>query len=149
METEYNEPLVSETFLVLNSIDHFREAETPENLRGRDIEFEFKSPLKELEKESKPQSALEGMQFVQAAAQFDPALAKKVNADKVTEDVLRAIGWDEDWLTDEKDYDQSKQEMLEAMAKKAELAEAGQMSEVARNAAPAIQAAGQLEEITQ
>lgn len=136
VETEYNEPLVSETFAALKSIGRFPSEEMPDVLRGADVDFEFKSPVKDMEKESKPQQMVEGLQIVQSVAEFRPEIVNMVNFDEMTVDALRAVGWNEEWLISDDEYQAKAKAMKEQMQAQQEMAEIEQGAEIAGKAAP-------------
>lgn len=138
VEAEYNEPLVSEIFDVLSSIGRFPSEDIPSELRGQDIEFEFKSPIKDMEKESKPQQMMEGLEILKVASEIQPELMQKADLEKVTDDSLKAVGWPESWLRDEDEYMAAAQKFAEQANAQQELAQADQVSDLASKAAPLL-----------
>lgn len=139
VEVEYSEPLCDEIFSVMRFLGRFPVDEMPEGLRGIETEWQFSNPVKDMEKENKPQQMQEGIAILAQAAQLKPEIVKKANIDEMVEDALRAIGWSEDWFASEEDYEAAVEEMREQMAAQAEAAQVEQAVDVAGKAAPLIE----------
>jgi hypothetical protein len=128
VEKEYNEPLCAETFAVMRSLGAFPANEIPEVLQRAEVDYTFKSPIKDLEDDGMRQKMLEGMEVINAAAQIDPRVAKLPDAMALTKDMLRRSGWPEDWIRNEKNLEAALQEA-------AQQAQADEIGATAMNAA--------------
>jgi len=140
VEVEYNEPLCAETFAVMRSLGAFPGNEIPEVLQHSEIEYSFRSPLKELEDDGMRQKMLEGFEVISAAAQLDPGVAKLPNPMAIARDMLRRSGWPEDWINDEKNVEAAiAQAQADAEAQETGAAAFG-AAEAAGKAAPMVKA---------
>lgn len=140
VEVEYNEPLCAETFAVMRTLGAFPANDIPDALRGADVEFSFQSPLKDIENDGKAQKLQEGMGVIQAAALLDPAVGKIPNAMEIARDTLRAIGWPEAWVNNEKKVTAAVQAMAEKQEADQMAATVGGAAEAAGKAAPLVKA---------
>lgn len=140
IEAEYSEPLCNETFLVMRSLGAFPEQEIPDELRGENVDFSFKSPLSDMEGDALKAKLAEGMEIIGGVAQMDPTVGQLPDPMAITRDMLQRIGWPEEWLKDEKrlaaamEQQQARQQAQEAVA------EIGGAAEVANKAAPMVRA---------
>jgi hypothetical protein len=121
VEDEYNSPLCNLTFDILRANGAFGPVESiPEVLRGKDVGFNFDSPLREIADEMKGQTLLQGLEILKATAEIDPAQVANARLTAATRDALRGIKWPAEWLEDEGAVDS----MRADMAKKAQAQEA-------------------------
>lgn len=140
VEKEYNEPLCAETFAVMRSLGAFPANEIPEVLQSTEVDYSFKSPIKDLEDDGMRQKMLEGMEVIRAAAELDPAVAKLPNAMGLAKDMLRRAGWPEDWIRDEKNLEAVLMQAQENAEAEETGAAAMGAAEAVGKAAPAIKA---------
>lgn len=140
VEVEYNEPLCAETFAVMRTLGAFPVAEIPDALRGTDIEYSFKTPIKEAEGDSKRQMLAEGMEVLGTVAKVEQGVVKLMKPMNVARDLLRDVGWPEEWLNDEERL----RVELEAFAEQQRASQAGadaaMAAEAAGKAAPMVKA---------
>lgn len=140
VEAEYNEPLSSEIFEVIQSMNGFGPPESmPEELSGQDIVFEFKSPIKDIENEGKAQQYAEGIEVLRIAMEKNPNLALLADDEEAVRDVLQSI-WPADWLVDEKDYEKALAGAMQEMESQKMLSQAAGVADIANKATPAMQA---------
>lgn len=140
IEAEYSEPLCSETFLVMRSLGAFPSQDIPEALQGENVDFEFKSPLADLEGDKLKAALAEGMEIIGAAAQYDQTVAQIPDPMAITRDMLQRVGWPEDWMKDEKRLAAAVQNMQAEQAAQSVAADMGGAAEVAGKAAPMVKA---------
>lgn len=102
IEEEYNAAICNTTFDVLRAMGAFgNPQDVPPALQGAEINFTFKSPLREIADEMKGQQLAEGIQIVGQAAAIDPAQVASMNLTPAVRDALRGIGWPAEWIADE------------------------------------------------
>lgn len=131
VEAEYNEPLVEENYEVMKYMGAFPVADMPESLRDVEAEWEFKSPIKDMEAESKPQQMMEGLQILDAGSKIEPGVIQMVNGEEITKDALRAVGWPEEWFKDAESFAAAKAAMQEQMEGQQAMEETQQVAETA------------------
>ena len=98
MEMEYNGAVCNEAFDVLMNNGAFGAPhDFPKDLKGRDIQFQFESPLKEATEREKGQRFLEAKEMLASAIDLDPSAAYIIDASKAVRDVLEGIGVPVSW----------------------------------------------------
>lgn len=140
IEAEYSEPLCSETFLVMRSLGAFPAQDIPEALQGENVDFEFKSPLADLEGDKLKSALVEGMEVIGATSQLDQTVSQLPDPMAITRDMLQRLGWPEDWLKDEKRLAAAVENMQAGQAAQAAAADVGGAAEMAGKAAPMVKA---------
>lgn len=106
IEQEYSSPLCDETFELLSEVGAFGPIESmPESLRGRDVEFTFQSPLRDIADSQKTQQFMDGLGIVGQAMALDPAAAKTMKVRTGLKEALRGLGMSQDWFEDDKVVD--------------------------------------------
>lgn len=152
MEVEYNGGLCEETFNIGMDFGAFGTFEDmPEELRGRDINWQFESPLQAANERAKSQAFVESTQLLATAAQIDPSVRFDFNLDTAFRDALSGIS-PADWIVPEDEANAAKQQeaqvrqaamAAEALATGADVAtRMGNAGEAAGNAAQKLQEAG-------
>lgn len=102
MEIEYNGPLCDRTFeRLLNAGVFGSPFDMPEELRGREIEFSFESPLHDALERAKAQRYLEATALIANAAAADPSVAHIMDVKKGARDALLSSGVPAGWLRSE------------------------------------------------
>ena len=140
VEIEYSEPLCSETFAVMRALGAFPPAEIPEVLRSTEIEYSFKSPLKDLEDSGLNQRLSEGFELIGAAAGLDESVTKIANPVAITRDMLQRLGWPEEWINDEKKVAAAVAALNERKQAEEMAATGAGVAEAAGKAAPMVKA---------
>lgn len=135
MEEEYNGKLCEETFQhLLNAGALGPIAEIPDELRGRDIEFEFESPLHDAIERRKGDQFLQAKELLAQAAELEPSVVATLDAGKALREALEGIGVAQDWLRDE----QAVEQLMDQQAKMQQLERAVAMAQQAGEAGEAI-----------
>lgn len=117
MGDEYSAPLCEKTWEVARSMGAFGNFEDmPEELMGRDIQFTFDNPLQEAEARNKTNSFMETAELLGVASEMDPAIRRDVNIDKAFREAMLGTGAPSDWLVDEKEAQELKDQDREAAA---------------------------------
>lgn len=103
VEVEYNAALCSECYDVGSELGLLGSPyEVPEELQGRELRWEFDTPLKAAAEEAKVFSFARVSDTVAKGMQVDPDVALEVDWRKATRDAVIGNGG-ADWLRDEKD----------------------------------------------
>jgi hypothetical protein len=153
VEDEYNAKLCDGTFEDLLNLGVFGAAQDmPQALRGRDISWQFDTPIKVAAEKALAGSFQEAVQILVQGAQIDPTVRFNLDIDQATRDAIGGTGAPAKWLlpTDQvakmKQDDQQKQQAAEAaqqMATHADTAsKVGNAAASAGKAATALQGAG-------
>lgn len=132
MEVEYNGPLCEKTFTILMRNGVFGPlADLPEDLRGRNVTFQFESPLHDAVERIKSQKYLEALTILSNAAGIDPAAGHLLDAGKGAKEAMLATGVPASWLRSDAQVrqriqlqaeEQQQQIMLEQMQQGANVA---------------------------
>lgn len=142
IEAEYNAGICEDTFQILLKADQFGSVnEIPQGLRGKDIKFQFRSPLSENLDRQKVQSFNEAKQMLAEVLPLDQSIARMVDIRKAMRDVFEngldlPMGWlrDEEELKAMDEADMKKQQQQEMMGMMSQGADVGKtMSEGVKN----------------
>ena len=102
MENEYNAPLCYITFNKMLRAGAFGSPlDMPQELRGREINFAFESPLHDAVEREKGQRFIEAGQMMAQTVQVDPSAIHIIDASKALRDVLKSIGVPAAWTRSE------------------------------------------------
>lgn len=123
IEDDYNGSLCEDTFDLLRRAGAFgREDEIPEELLGKDIRFQFRSPLSETLDRQKAQSFAEAKQMLAETIPLDQSAARMIDIRKALRDTLDGIGVPQGWIRDDdelqamEEKDRKAQEMQQTLA---------------------------------
>jgi hypothetical protein len=143
VEVEYNGDLCDGTFQDLLALGRFGSVEEmPQILRGRDITFQFDTPIT-VAAEKALTGAFEGMlQVLVAGAQVDPDVALLADMPKATREAIDGTGAPADWLLDERKFDERRQQKAQAAAAAAQAEAVAAGADVATRVATAADSAG-------
>jgi len=109
VESEYNGQLCDITFDLMMQNNMFGSPhDIPQSLQGRDIEYQFESPLTSSAEEKKVNQFHQTAQLLAEAAQFDPSSAANVNLDEALRTAVKGTGAPEFWLNDPKQVAQQR-----------------------------------------
>lgn len=104
MENDYNAALCEITFETLMRENAFGAPETiPESIRGREIQFQFESPLAQMIERQKGQKFLEAKSMLASAVDVDPSVMEIMDFKATLRDVLSGIGTPSKWLRSPED----------------------------------------------
>ena len=119
MEVEYNGQLCEKVFDVGYAAGFFGSPQdVPESLLGKDIQFNFVSPLTESEDEKMVSQFDAVTNIVDRASAHNPTFAANVNWDKAGRDAMTGSGAPENWKMSEEAVMKAKQASLAAQAAK-------------------------------
>lgn len=121
MEEEYNGPICDLTFDILLANGAFGSPfDMPKELHGREVEFQFESPLHDAIERAKGQQFLEAKSMLAEAMAVDPTVVHVVDFKTAFRDVLKAVGTPAAWMRTEAEADARAAEE-EQMQRNAEL----------------------------
>lgn len=144
-ELEYNAQVCEVTTQELIVVNAFGPPENiPESLRGRDVQFKFKSPLMDVKDGELARTFLDSKALIGEAAQLDPAMAKIMNVELALRDALKGRAAPTDWFKDEREMEDVAAQTAQEVAAQKQLAVVnmgGQAAEQAGKAGMAIKEA--------
>lgn len=132
IEADYNARVVERCFAILARLGAFGEA--PEALQGREIEFEYESPIKFARDRERATRVLEGINNVSLMAQVNPEVLDNINWDNTTKLVMRDLGVPEEILANE----QAIAQLRQARAEQQQMQQAALAAQTAGDAAGAL-----------
>jgi hypothetical protein len=141
IQHDYNHPLCETTFHVLLEGGAFPINQMPEGLKGREVDFTFRSPLADMAEQSEAATFVDVMQRILIpTAQIDPAQLENADITEATRDAMKAAGWKEKWFKDISAVEEKRQEIQQATEMMGALQTGQQMGEVVEQAGKADQA---------
>lgn len=127
METDYNGALCEDTFDVLLRIGVFGSLDdVPQDLRGRDIQFRFESPLHDAIEQEKGEKLQIGLSLAAQTMEIDQSTPMVIDAVTALRESLAGIGFDAKWIRDEREFAKLVGQQQEAAAAEKALALAQQ-----------------------
>jgi hypothetical protein len=140
LETEYNAALCDKSFEVAQKLGAFGSPQDmPQELQGREVKWQFESPLQATAARAKTQSYLQAAELLKVAVEIDPDSVHDFNNSTAFRDALEGTGAPADWIVPPKVAAQSKEQAAQARqaAALAQTVNAG--AEVAGNVGEAAQ----------
>lgn len=135
METQYNAVLCDQTFQDLLRAGAFGSVQdVPSELRGREIDFKFTSPLHDAIERDKAATFVETAELIKLASELDPAAMARVDITTALKDALEGIRAPADWNRTD---DEIKQ-IIEEHRQQAEAMRTAEIAEQAGNAVESI-----------
>lgn len=117
MEVEYNGALCEKTWEHAWAMGAFGPPDQiPQPLRGRDIVWQFESPLQAATERGKAQAFMEASQLLATAAQINPTAKHRFDVGKAFGEALIGTGVPADWVVPEEQAAQMAQAEQQAMA---------------------------------
>ncbi len=142
MEVEYNGGLCEQTWNLAMDLGAFGSFEDmPDILKGREINWQFESPLQAANDRVKSQAFQQSMELLAQAAQIDPAVRHDFNLDKAFRDALSGIA-PADWQVPEEQAEQGKAQERQMAQLQQAAAAVGQGAEVAGQVGSAVEQMG-------
>ncbi len=142
MEVEYNGGLCEQTWELAMDLGAFGSFEDmPEQLRGREITWQFESPLQAANDRLKSEAFNQSAALLAQAAQLDPSVRFDLDVDKAFRDALGGIA-PADWIVPEEQANAAKQNerQLQQAQQAAQALSTG--ADTATRMAGAVEAAG-------
>lgn len=117
MEVEYNGQLCDMTFDVMMRAGVFGSpSEFPPSLKGTEVEFQYKSPIRDAEGREKGARFQEAMELLQMGAAVDPVSVAQLNLETSMRDAMRGMGVPEKWLRDDRELEAKQEQLGQQMA---------------------------------
>lgn len=137
LEADYIGPIIERVFNIMKRANAF--AEPPENLAGREIRFDFLSPVQQARKQIESAGAIRSMELLGPLATFQPELMDNFNGDAIARDIPDAFGMPITWLNspdvrDAKRVQRKQEQQLVTLAE-----QGGNVAKLAEAAAPALE----------
>jgi hypothetical protein len=116
----------------------------PEILLGQNITYEFSNSLKEARDQQVINGYMQSGQLIAAAAEIDPQTVAEVDLRQAFRDAFSVVpGSKSDWLVDDKQAQQTRQQMTEALQAQQGVQEVAQGAEIAGQVGAAAKVIGE------
>ena len=99
LESEYTGPLVERVFSIMLRADAF--LPPPEILQGRNVRFEFASPIERARKQIEAAAAIATLEQLSPFLEAKPEILDNFNFDAIARDMMEINGAPNDWLLPE------------------------------------------------
>ena len=96
LEADYPAPTVERVFNLMTEARAFKEP--PEELIGRDIKFEFVSPVERARKQVEAAGAVRSSELLQPYIEAQPEIMDNFDGDRIARDISEAHGMPQAWL---------------------------------------------------
>jgi len=104
-EAEVHLPVLDVTFQMAAHANVLSFDQMPKDLRGKEITFDFTSPLKAADGRRLVSSFQESMQIIGAVSQIDQNITQRYDINQMTDDAIRGTGAPADWFTPEEEHE--------------------------------------------
>ena len=138
-ESEFLRPLIDRLFDIMWRKKLLPEA--PAALRGKKIDVKYTSIVAKSQRVQEGQNMLRAFQLAGAFGQIDPSIYQNINGDEWLRFAFSLHGAPSRVLNKERDVKKKREEIAAAKAQEQKMMQLSQMSENARNMAPAVTAA--------
>lgn len=135
LESDYIGHIAERVFGLLLRSGKF--PEPPEELLGRELKFEFQSPIQRARRQIEAAAAGQALETLRPFIEHDPTVMDNFDGDKIVRDVPDIFGTPRDWLRSTDQRDQIRQARVAAQQEAAELQMAQQEAEIAKTASAA------------
>lgn len=140
LETEYNGAICEGTFEDLLRLGAFGSVrDMPPLLRGRDINFQFESPLQAANDRAKAEAYVQAAQLLAMTTPHDPSVKHDINLDVAFRDALMASGTPATWIRPEAEAAEAKAAEAQQMQAMQAMQQIGGAAEVAGQVGGAAQ----------
>jgi Bacteriophage head to tail connecting protein len=143
VQDEYNGRLCDGTFEDLLLLNRFGSVDDmPQILRGRDIAWQFDTPITVAAEKALTSSFQSMLQMLTEAAQVDPTVPMNANVNKAVRDAIDGAGAPADWLYPEDQVKASQQQARQRQAAQSAAEAVAHGADVATRVAGAAKSAG-------
>lgn len=136
LESDYTAPIVERTFNMLLRRNLF--PEPPEVLQGRDIRFEYQSPVHKARRMVEAAGLMQTIEQLAPMIQADPSMLDHFDTDAIARDVPEANGVPAKWLRSRDVVEATRRQRVEEQAQTQAMQEMAMGAEVAPKAANAL-----------
>lgn len=131
MEVEYNGAICEETFSLIMDMGGFGPMDDmPRVLRGRDVQWQFESPLQAANERAKSQAFIQSVELLGVAAKVDPDVVHDFDTAKGFRDAISAVAR-ADWVVPEDQAAQAKAQARQEAQIQQAAAQLGQGADIA------------------
>ncbi|MDB5600747.1 MAG: hypothetical protein JWN71_2791 [Xanthobacteraceae bacterium] len=149
MEVEYNGGLCEMTWNLAMDMNAFGSfADMPPMLRGREINWQFESPLQAANERVKSQAFQQSAELLAMAAQIDPAVRYDFNLDKAFRDALGGVA-PADWVVPVEAAAAAKEQAEQLQQAEAAAQAMATGADVATRMGTAVKSAGEAQQVLQ
>lgn len=147
LEADYTGPLIDRVFNIMlrasvdargNWLEGAALPEPPDVLRGRDIAFEYASPVEKVRKQIEAHAAQRTFEVVAPIVEARPDVLDNFDFDEISRDIATANGGPARWLVPKDVRDQRRQQRAEQQQSMQQLAAVEQMAKTADMGASAV-----------
>jgi len=132
LESDYTGAIIDRVFDIMNDLNAF--AEPPEELRGKNLRFEYTSPVQRAREQIQAAAAARAAEVLIPYIQADPSVMDNFDGDQISRDVGVASGMPPKWLRPVEAITQIRQTREQQLQQQQELATAGMVADVAAKA---------------
>jgi hypothetical protein len=133
MEVEYNGGLCEESWELAMDMGGFGPLDDmPDILKGKDLRWQFDSPLQAATERGKAQAFVESTNLLKVAAEIDPTVRHDFDLNKAFREALSGTGARADWIVPEEQAEQAKAQERQMMAIQQAAQTAGMAGQVAQ-----------------
>jgi hypothetical protein len=143
-EVETYTPMIRRVYAIMDRKGMFREP--PEELRGKSIAVRLSSQIARVQKIAEGNNIIRAVQAIGPIAAANPTVVDNFDADAIARYVVRNYGLPQDFLLDEGDRDQIRQQRANAEKAAAEAEQRNKMADTASKMGAAAQGFGQADQ---
>ena len=103
IDTEYHSPLLSTGLEMAFHLNYLPADELPDELRDREVEWAFDSPLKDAEGQKTVAAFNESVRIISAGSEAEPDLVRQFNIAEAAIDAVRGAGAKPEWIKPERE----------------------------------------------
>ena len=140
LESDYTGQVVERVFNIMKRAKAF--AEPPEHLAGREIRFEFASPVQQARKQIESAEAVRSIELLAPFVQADPGIMDNFNGDEIARDIPDSFGMPIRWLRSTEEVQARRQQRNQEDQLAGLLSQGGNVAKLAEVAGPALAEAG-------
>lgn len=122
LESDYTGAIIDEVFAIMAELKSFREA--PDILKGKDVRFEYTSPVQRAREQIQAAAAARSAEVLQPYVLADPTVMDNFDGDQISRDVGVASGMPSKWLVPVDVRDRKRQERNQQIAEQQQKEEA-------------------------
>ena len=132
LESDYTGAVVDRVFDIMSDLDAF--AEAPDALKGKDIRFEYTSPVQRAREQIQAAAAARSAEVLTPYLEADPTIMDNFDGDQIARDVGLASGMPPKWFRPAEKITQIRTGRQQQMEQQQQLETAGMVADVASKA---------------
>ena len=135
LETDYIGHVVQRVFNIMTRAGHL--APAPEALAGREVRFEYSSPVEQARRQTEAAGAARSIELLSSFISADPGVMDNFDGDEIARDTPDIFGLPSRWLRSKDEVEARRQTRAKASQAQTMLSGASQLAQVAKTAADA------------